>query len=304
VAISPGPQSRTESVDKARAHAARSLLAAIGRQGTYRSEAAIHERWHEGLAADPTIMPSGWYLPPPEGISILIGQPPSFTRAAFTSIRAVEKWPRDDSALTDDSMLFAFSSPINRETAMTGDFQLTLYAGEEALVRRHLIQSLEITLSTAEYAALGMELREVYEYAMSGLRKAGLKNSARSTTDPSHQLNIGHSLPWSDGNYDDRIWPALIANRPTEIANLVSGARVFVAASQSQKIGPDFAFTVEPQIISPHGIFASYHVIVSFTRGVKRILAYFLDLFGAFGMTEYFPTGLLDRLALCEGGTA
>jgi hypothetical protein len=304
VTIVPESWARMDSIGTARAHAARSLLEAIEGSGTVGNEAAIHDRWREILTADPIIMPSGWYLPPPQGMSVLIGQPPSFARTAFTSIRAMEKWPRDDSELTNDSMLFAYCSPVNRATAMIGDFQLTLYAGDEASVRTHLTHCLQITLATAEYAAVGMELREVYEYAMASLQGAGLQNSARSTTDPSHERNIGHSLPWSDGIYDDRIWPAISENRTTEIADLISNARVFVTASQSQKIGNDFAFTVEPQITSPDGIFASYHIIVSFTGGTKRIFANFLDLFRAFGMTEYLPTELLGRLELGEGSTA
>lgn len=291
----PGPEFRGECIAAARVLAARSLVHAIADAGASRSEADIHARWHAELAAEAALMPHGWYMPPPEGMSVLIGQPPDFSRTTFVSLRVPEKWPSAEPKLARDSLLFCYCSPVHRQTAMIGDFQLTLYGGTDPRVREHLVRCLDITISTAEYAAVGMTLSEVYAHALQRIHRAGLDHTTRSTTDP-REKNIGHSIPWSEGTYDDRIWAALRENRSADIAQLISNARVFVTASQGQVIAPDMAFTIEPQITSPLGLFASYHIIVSFVGGAKRVLTNFLEPFSIFGMGDYMPAELLGRL--------
>lgn len=295
----PASEFRGQCIAASRALAATSLVHAIDDVSAARNEVDIHARWHAELAAQATLMPHGWYMPPPEGMSVLIGQPPDFLRTTFASLRAPEKWPSAKPKLARDSLLFCYCSPVHRQTAMIGDFQLTLYGGTDHRVRDHLVRCLDITIGTAEYAAIGMTFGEVYADALQRIQQAGLDHTTRSTTGPSEK-NIGHSIPWSDGRYDDRIWASLSENRSADIAQLISNARVFVTASQSQMIAPDMAFTIEPQITSPLGLFASYHVIVSFVGGIKRILTNFLEPFDMFGMRDYLPSELLDRLTQHE----
>jgi hypothetical protein len=143
------------------------------------------------LAADSALMPQGWYLPPPAGISVLIGEPPHYTRTSFASLRDPSRWPDPQSKLRDECLLFVYASPVDRKTAMIGDFQMTLYAGVDPAIRSHITACFQITASIVSHATVGMEMRELYDYADRLIREFGLSNSTYSTTNTSGQPNIG-----------------------------------------------------------------------------------------------------------------
>lgn len=281
---------RIQEIGRTRLAAASALSKSLEGTGVGLSESTIHERWRTALAAEPALMPQGWFLPPPAGASVLIGVPPYYTRTNFTSLRDRSLWPDQQSQFEEECLLFVYASPVERSTAMIGDFQMTLYAGSDPAIRSHVAACFQITASIVSYAAVGMEMRELYDYADRLIRDFGLINSTHSTADRSGQVNIGHTIPWTHCDYDNRIWAAVRQNDAREIADLISRARVFVTASETLRITNNIAFTVEPQIVSSHHPKVSFHVIVAFNDGVKYIYAHFAELLARFDMLDYLPS--------------
>jgi hypothetical protein len=281
---------RIQAVGRTRLTAAAALSKSLEGIGAELSESTIHERWRRALAADSALMPQGWYLPPPAGISVLIGDPPHYTRTSFASLRDRSRWPDQQAGLREECLLFVYASPVDRRTAMIGDFQMTLYAGSDPAIRSHIATCFQITASIVSHATVGMEMRELYDYADRLIREFGLSNSTYSTTNTSGQPNIGHTIPWTYDGYDERIWAAVRQNDGRRIANLMSQARAFVTADETLRIPDNIAFTIEPQIISTHQPKVSFHVIVAFNDGFKRVYAHYAEQLTQFGMLDYLPS--------------
>lgn len=278
---------RLDAVAQTRGAAARTLERTLAQRGMGMSEAAVHAAWLAELRKEPDLQASGWYAPPPDGMSVLVGDPPDYARASFVSLRNPDKWARPDVLVNEESLIFTYCSPVHRETGMIGDFQMSIYGGSSAEVREHVAITLDATIKTVEYAVLGMELRELYNYATSQMRRNGVRNDTYSTTDVSGSQNIGHTIPWFDRGAPDNLLRTLADGEQKMVAANLSAARTFVTGEQRARIGLNSAFTVEPQVTSPSGILASFHFIVVFQDGYKTILAGFSKLFDRFNMTEF-----------------
>jgi hypothetical protein len=261
------------------------------------SESDLHGRWRAEIAKTPSVTPQGWYAPPPGGMSVLIGAPPDYRRANFTSLREKAKWARPESLVTQENLLFVYCSPVDRRTAMLGDFQASLYGGDVVEVQEHVAAALDVTLDTVTRAEVGMEYRELYEHALTEMRQRNIRNETHSSTDRSGDTNIGHTVPWFGEDPEDAVQDALRRDDYDRLAAGVSGARIFLTERQRATIGNDSAFTVEPQITSRRGILASFHFIVVFSGGIKRVLAGFSNLFARFEMTRYLSRDVTAAIA-------
>jgi hypothetical protein len=287
---------RIAAIQHARSLAATTLACAIRDYRSQLTEKSLCTEWAQRLAAEDSLLPEGWYQPPPNGVSVLIGTPPDFTRMAYVSLRHEVTWPRQDITLTDDSIMYAYCSPVDRNTKMIGDLGITLYRGSDARIRNHLATCFDITAQVAAYAEVGMQLLELYEFAADLIDKAALVNETFSTTDQSGGIDIGHTLPWSYNEPTPEDRAALIGGDPKTVAKTISRARLFLNAEESQRILPTMGFTVEPRMAGPEYPLASFHVLVTFSDGVKRIHADFTELLDLFDMTSYLPRGALATL--------
>lgn len=233
---------------------------------------------------------AGWYDPPASGAAILVGQPADgYARLNYNSLRHESSWSRRDVLLADDSLVYAFASPFDWRSAMIGDIGVTLYRGTDEAIKRHLTACMDLTFKVAGYAEVGMELRELFEYADREIRCAGLVNETSGTR--SGLSNIGHTVPWSYGQYSRRALECLRDGDTHGLRAEISGARVSIDNKAVLHIQPDMAFTVEPQISSPSMPLCSYHVIVSFVGGTKEIISCFGALLEEYDMETYVRLG-------------
>jgi len=243
----------------------------------------------------PDLLPDGWYQPPPTGASVLIGSPPTYARVEYESLRDPHTWPRADIRLRDDSLVYAYASPTDRATGMIGDIGVTLYHGPDHRIRQHVATCLELTVRIAALAEVGMELRELYHQAERLVKEAGLGNRTASATD-SGAPNIGHTIPWTFGDYSAEDERRLRNGDPADVSDLISRQRIFLNPSTRRRIEPTMAFTVEPRMSSPSLPLSSFHIIVAFREGRKTISSEFGRLFRIFGMEEYLPRKALEAL--------
>lgn len=291
---------RIQAIGRTRSIAAEALKSALTGIYPRLSESTICERWQTALTSHSTLLPQGWYLPPPGGVSVLIGRPPYYTRINYVSLRDRSSWPNHESRFQSESLIYLYASPVDRTTAMIGDFAITIYSGNDRAIKDHIATCFQITAYIADYAAVGMEMRELYSYADHLIRSSGLVNSAQSTTDVSGRINIGHTVPWSYTGYDPKIWSAIQNGDGREVAGLISRARVFLTAEQTLRITDDIAFTVEPQMMALHQPKVSFHVIVAFHDGLKQIFANYIELLADCNMIDYLPAGSVRILTANE----
>jgi len=208
----------------------------------------------------------------------------------YDSLRNPDIWPRNDIFLRDDSLIYVYASPIDRATGLIGDIGLTLYRGAEQSIRDHLSMCLEVTSSIACFAEVGMELRELFNYAQSQFKAVNLSNQASSTG--SGMANIGHTIPWTYEPYSDEEKKCLEQGTAREIREMISNHRVSINDSAALRIQPTMALTVEPQIASSTAPLCSYHVIVAFSEAKKSVSPSFEALFKAFAMDDYMHAAL------------
>jgi hypothetical protein len=255
------------------------------------SELAIRDRWIQTIGKTTSLCSEGWYQPPPTGACILIGHPADgFARLNYDSLRNPAIWSRDDIFLRDDSLIYAYASPFDRDTGLIGDIGLTLYRGNDQSIRDYLSTCLEVTARIARFAEVGMELRELFSYALHQIELADLSNQTSSTR--SGMANIGHTIPWSYEEYSDEAKQCLERGNARDIRDSISNARVSINDSATLRIQPTMAFTVEPQVASSTAPLCSYHVIVAFSEGKKITAPSFASLFKAFEMDNYMSAAL------------
>ena len=276
-------EERVTLVKRTRASAATALVKVLesGVQGA--SEKEICDSWLRNMERDSRISNEGWYQPPPGGLNVLIGQPgTSYERLNYESLRREDVWSREDIWLRDDSLVYVYASPFDRASGMIGDIGLTLYRGHEKAIWDHLAVCLDVTARVAHYAEVGMELRELFHYAVKEIAKANLRNETSSTG--TGVSNIGHTVPWSYEAYPPDVKQVLASGPEAEVGHAISVRRVSINDSASLKIGPNMAFTIEPQVASSQGPLCSYHLIVCFSGGERTVISNFEPIFNAFGM--------------------
>ncbi|MEU6534560.1 hypothetical protein [Streptomyces sp. NPDC047000] len=281
------PAERIAAVRRTREAAASNLLDALRGPGE-KSERGIQDRWLHGMGKLSGICAEGWYQPPPGGAAVLVGHAgDAHARLNYHSLRHEQTWSRSDIPLADDSLVYAYASPFDRNSAMIGDIGVTLYRGADDTIRRHLATCWELTRKVAGYAEVGMELRTLFRYSQREIRSAELVNETSATR--SGLSNIGHTLPWSYGTYSAEALRCLHAGDTAALRSVISDARVSIDDRAVLRIEPDMALTVEPQISAESAPLCSYHVIVAFSGGVKEIISCFEDLFDEYGMEAYLP---------------
>jgi len=195
----PSYSERIAIVNRTRLVGAAGLVRALSDLNDSETERTICDRWLAATREDTTLCPDGWYQPPPGGVGVLIGHPPGFERMEYVSLRAPDIWPRDDIHFDEASLIYAYASPTNRATGLIGDIGVTLYRGSDPRLRDHLSSCIEIANRIAEFAEVGMELRELFHHGESLIADASARNRTSSATD-SGARNIGHTVPWT---YED-----------------------------------------------------------------------------------------------------
>ena len=239
-----------------------------------KSEKEICEEIVHEQSTDSELLPLGWYDPPPAGVSVLIGK----DRMGYDSIRKPEYWPRTDVRYTKDVPAMIYLSPVDRTTQMIGDFGLTIYQGSDSVLQQHFKRGLAAILEIAEHSQVGVSFADLHATGLAVISSHGFVQARMSLISQSlgGDENLGHTVPWSDGE------PAPGELPIEQLREKIRVARYFINSSEQYRIPETCAFTVESRLIDPKkpdlpNIF--FHVIVTFSRGEKKILSNFTDIF-------------------------
>lgn len=260
------------------------------------SESSIHNSWLKKLSQQRNILCAGWYVPPPGGSSVLLGNAPEYNRNRFHSLRDQEKWPRKDIHFSNDSMLYAYASPVSKESYLLGDMAVTLCKTNSQEMREYICAIFSLTILIAKEIREGMQFAEVYRNADSLIRANGFTNHVYSRTDPCH-VDIGHTLPWSNGELPSPAEREILeGDSPEDIANLISSKRTFVNAESSLVIRSPMAFTVEPRLNRDNLVPISFHLTVVLENGQLFVISGFKPLLNLFEMTEWLPRKNIEQL--------
>jgi hypothetical protein len=281
------------TIERTRLGAAGVLANALrAAQGDF-SEQGLRDAWRAELRADPALHEDGWYDPPPGGLIVWVAKAQDgFTRAHTTSFRPETAWPGPTRYAPGD-VLYAYASPVDRASALIGDFGLSLYNGPDPAVRRHALEVLEVTLATARAAEPGMPMRDLHAHAMELARVRGLTNAIESLSGPAG-TNIGHTVPWScasDGPAPAHLpFPAL--------REAIRAGRRFLSPVEAWPLPQTVAFTVEPRLSAPGLPQMWFHFTVLMEGGRKRLASGFAPVLAAFGGMEE----VRERLAAWREG--
>jgi hypothetical protein len=289
--VEPELSERIATIHRTRDAAASALAEVLRHDEAGASERRLCDEWLRILGNSDSVCADGWYRPPPGGACVLIGRPQDgFARLNYDSLRTPAFWSSEHHTLGDDSLVYVYASPFDRQTGLIGDIGLTLYRGDDEAIWAHLSACLEVTTRVATFADVGMELRELFHYAVKEMEAVELINKTSSTK--TGVANIGHTVPWSYEAYSDALKRCLEGDGERDIRDIISGSRVSINADAALAIAPTMALTVEPQIASQTAPLCSYHLIVSFVDGKRILSPSFAPLFNAFEMSHRLGTAL------------
>lgn len=258
-------------------------------EATYRNnptEVEIRDAFHECLQSVPDTRSDGWYMPPPHGLIVGIGEPPGFERLKQASYRPESSWPSDRYRLTDNAILYWYGSPVDLDSGLIGDISCSLYRGSDNALREHMRNAWHTTIQIAKEAEAGMALAEVHERAGAIMEKSGFANIVVGVNDPTG-TNIGHTIPWSNEEISADELSVLQHGSSRDVAALVSGKRRFVNAIEPMTIRDNLAFTIEPRLSAPNLPTVSFHIVVAFENGERAIISEYEPVFRVFGMDGF-----------------
>lgn len=242
------------------------------------SEVDFQNQWLNQLQKYSEIFPSGWYVPPPDGIGVLFATDDNPERIDFTTLRKKEYWPHKDVYLNRDrGLIMVYVSPVNRNNFIIGDFGVTIYLGKNKEIQDHLKKCLKAVYEICEKAEIGMKFSEISRFANKLFNNKQLINHGwLSITGPT-STNLGHTIPfiYSNNQISKSSWPKTL--------QAISDSRVFVDEFDNNKIQPPLGFTIEPRLKAKDNDnlpSVYFHTIVQFKKnGRKELLTNFEEIF-------------------------
>ncbi len=255
------------------------------------SEQELRDLWLNEVHSNSDIFSDGWYVPPPHGIAILFADDKDVARVNFKSLRPKEIWPRDDIFLNwQNGIAYLYACPVDKSTGIIGDFQITLYFGNNPEIKDLLKTCYSLDKEIFQFAQIGMRFSEVAVFAEKLMKKNGMLNEVFSITDKAVE-NIGHTIPVSYEDWNENEKAILLKGEEEweDARDIISNKRIFLNSQEEFIIKPGMAFTIEPRpkiIDKPHlPTSLAYHTIVLFKEdGSKELLTDFDDIFSLTGM--------------------
>jgi hypothetical protein len=247
------------------------------------SESEIRDMWLERLRQTNGIVTEGWYAPPPGGVIVAAASPPHYERVNQPSFRPQAAWPSSQYFLGDESLLYAYASPVDRETGVIGDLGCSLYRGSNANLRSHLRSTWKVTMAIIEEVEVGKSFPDLYRRAMELIESEGMTNVVHSVHAGSAS-DIGHLIPWSDLPASRMERDVINGGSLQAVADLVSTKRRFINDTDEFVIGENVALTIEPRLRRGDLPMAGFHTVVVIEDGRKRPVLEFDPLFDLFDM--------------------
>ncbi|MFD2111319.1 hypothetical protein [Thiorhodococcus fuscus] len=284
---------RLEAIIHARDASATTLLEALQELGMHFTEQHLADKWLQYIKTKTSIHPFGWYSPPPNGVSVLIGEPDDFNRLEYQSLRDQCNWPSPDVYFNQNTVLYPYFSAVDRATKMIGDHVATYYSGRDPNIRQWYRAVYEATRQIALSVNIGMTFSELHSLAEEKLLTLGAKNNTYSLTG-GLAADIGHTIPYfSTGAPPD----GQTMEDARSIASLIGGGREFISKSSEYIISDSCAFTIEPQAVTAGLPMCSFHMIVAYVNGEFFLIEKFKRLFEFFGMADWiYDTASPDAL--------
>lgn len=245
------------------------------------SEAQFCDKLKQNFAEHSDLYDSGWYVPPPFGMSALFATPRNIERVHFDSLRPEKSWPRGDIVLGPDTLGMVYASPVHKPSGTIGDYAATFYNGTDQKIIDHIKNSREAIEQVAELSCVGMRLCDLYAscddvFAARGLSRGDIVTRVAGST-------LGHTVPWTfeAPTVEER---AVLESGDTEqIIRIIRDGRLYVNEVETQPILETCAFTVEARLEStehPELPDVYFHTIVTFREGTRKILLGFESLPG------------------------
>lgn len=247
------------------------------------SEKTLSQQWVKELRKTEEFHEEGWYAPPPNGIICTFGKEENkFERLSQPSFRPEYMWPKEENTYSAENMIAVYSSFVEKNTHIIGDFGLNLYQGNNSEVHEHIENVLKTTIEIAQHTKTGMAFKEIYNLAMECAVKIGFMNNIESTADKAG-TNIGHTIPLSFKN-DPTHQKMKDAKDFEDIREALRTGRIFLSGIEDQKIEETMAFTIEPRFSTEKMPNTWFHMTVIFDEGEKTITHGFDPVFDVFGM--------------------
>lgn len=253
------------------------------------TEASIRDLWMAEMRKNSAITPDGWYIPPPHGIGVILAndQERNYSRFNYASLRNPESWPQDHSKfLFPGAIMYAYASPVDKQTGIFGDFGVTLYFGNDEQIHAYTRRIYTLNEEIINSITVGQEFNQISTFASKKYQEFGLTNAITSSTDPVG-INLGHtnpfiqidlSAPFFSGNNND--W--------RDYCQRISTKRIFINSQEKTIVEPGMVFSIEPRAIDrmhPELPMTSFHVLVAIKPdGSKEIITNFAKLFELAGM--------------------
>lgn len=254
------------------------------------SEIDLRNKWIEEMRKSSSIFSDGWYIPPPHGIGVLFGDDKNIERINTSSLRIPGSWPRDDIFLNrKNGIVFIYTSPVDKQTGIIGDFGLTLYFGNNQDIKKHLQTCFSIDKQIFEHIQINMHFSEITNFTLKLFSKNGLINNIASPNDPTG-TNVGHTIPISYENWSNDELTVLQngTNDWNKVCTLISKKRKFINVIEQLQIKPNMAFTIEPRpmvLNHPEIPQVWFHNIAMLKQdGSKELLTNFDEIFKIIGM--------------------
>ncbi|MDR0449110.1 MAG: hypothetical protein LBG89_01455 [Rickettsiales bacterium] len=203
------------------------------------TEVEFRDILQKNLSDKETIINDGWYSPPPFGCAVLFGK----ERISFKSLRSESFWPSNENKIDfEDGLMYAYCSPVHKETGTIGDISVCLYFGADERIRAHFINAHRATAALIGRLPEVSNSFELWDLSRRVFKEHNLANNIDSVSDPLNN-NIGHTFPSLGKIHTD----ALSAEQKSEL----SRARKFINGGVPPfEFIDGMQFTIEPQLYS------------------------------------------------------
>ena len=267
---------------RARRAVGRSLIAALSTLEGNWSEIELSQAWMLQLRKETTILPFGWYQPPPCGMTVLIGNPSLYDRLSYQSLRHPENFP-SGYLFEDESILYAYFSAVDKSTLMIGDQVGTFYKGNNNSIKSWISEAYSTVKRISCLPKHDMLYSDFFHLTNEILSNIGAKNNTFSISG-GLASDVGHSIPFFSEPDRKLDWSY---HSQEEICNIISGGRAFIGPKNRDRMTSPCAFTIEPQMIVDGMPMASFHMIISIIDGDVVVIDEFQDIFQYFGMDHW-----------------
>lgn len=199
------------------------------------TEIEFQKEWLKNLEQEENVIADGWYNPPPYGMAVLFGD-----RVSFDSLRNEDNWPKDIIIDWKKDLMYAYCSPVDKQTGIIGDMSITLYFGKDKRILNHMNNCHKAVKEIFDNLNNIKDSYSLFDLSERIFEKHKLKNCVVSKTDNT-PLDLGHTFPrWE--NVKDKL--------EDEDIKMISKSRKFINKNTNWEIKENMQFTIEPQLIS------------------------------------------------------